>query len=69
MIRAVTALLYHIPMKPAPHVARQADNVTPLDVIGEVHCSVTRDHLSFQLDALVVKQLEVDILAGNPFPV
>ena len=39
----------------------------PLDFIGEVHCNVTRGHLSFQLEALVVKQLDVDILAGNPF--
>ena len=65
--RASTARLYHLPIKPASQTARQADGVTPLDVIGEVHCNVTRGHLLFQLDALVVKQLDVDILAGNPF--
>ena len=41
--------------------------MTPLDAIGEVHCNVTRGHLPFQLDALVVKQLDVDVLVGNSF--
>ena len=50
-------------------MARQADGVTPMDVIGEVHCSLTRGQWTFELDALVVRQLDVDILAGNPFMV
>ena len=49
--------------------ARQGDGVTPMDVIGEVHCSLTRGQWIFELDALVVRQLDVDILAGNPFMV
>ena len=40
-----------------------------MDVIGEVHCSLTRGQWTFELDALVVRQLDVDILAGNPFMV
>ena len=40
-----------------------------MDVTGEVHCTLTRGGTSFELDALVVRQLEVDILAGNPFMV
>ena len=47
--------------------ARQVDGVTPLDVVGEVHCRITRGHSSFLLDVLVVRQLDVDVLAGNPF--
>ena len=50
-------------------MARQADAVTPMDVIGEVHCSPTRGQWTFESDALVVRQLDVDILAGNPFMV
>ena len=50
-------------------MARQADGVTPMDVIGELHCSLTRGQWTFELDALVVRQLDVDILAGNPFMV
>jgi hypothetical protein len=67
MIKASLAQAIDLPMKPASQMARQADGVTPLDVIGEVHCQLTRDGHTFALDALVVKQLDVDILAGNPF--
>ena len=48
-------------------MACQADGVTPLEVIGEVHCTLTRGKHNFTLDALVVKQLDVDVLAGNSF--
>lgn len=40
-----------------------------MDVIGEVHCYLARGEWTFELDALVVRQLDVDILAGNPFMV
>ena len=50
-------------------MARQADGVTPMDVIGDVHCSLTRRKRIFELDALVFRQLDVDILASNPFMV
>ena len=69
MVRASSAKLYGFPITPASQMARQADGVTPMDVIGEVHCSLTRGHWTFELDALVVRQLDVDILAGNPFMV
>ncbi len=48
-------------------MARQADGVTPLNVLGEVHCVLTRDGDSFALDALVVDKLDVEVLAGTPF--
>ena len=67
MVRASTAQLYGFPITPASQMARQANGVTPMDVIGEVHCSLTRGQWTFDLDALVVCQLDVDILAGNPF--
>ena len=69
MVRASSAKLYGFPITPASQMARQADGVTPMDVIGEVHCSLTRGQWTFELDALVVRQLDVDILAGNPFMV
>ena len=40
-----------------------------MDVIGEVHCSLARGQWIFELDALVVRQQDVDILVGNPFMV
>ena len=56
-----------LPVQPASQMARQADGVTPLEVVGEVHCIITRGSADFQLNALVVNKLDVDILAGNPF--
>ena len=50
-------------------MVRQADGVTSVDVMDEVHCSLTRGKWTCELDALVVHQLDVDILAGNPFMV
>lgn len=67
MVSAAFAQAVKLPVSPATQQAKQADGVTPLDVIGEVHCRLTRDEDTFQLDALVVKQLDVDALAGNPF--
>ena len=70
MVRASSTKLYGYPITQASQMARQADGVTPMDVIGEVHCSLTRGRQwTFELDALVVRQLDVDILAGNPFMV
>ena len=69
MVRASSAQLYGFPITPASQMARQPDGVTPMDVISEVHCSLTRGQWTFELDALVVRQLDVDILASNPFMV
>ena len=67
MVKASFARYIHLPITPASQMACQADGVTPLNVVGEVHTSFTRGDSSFQLDALVVEQLDVDVLAGNPF--
>ena len=47
--------------------ALQADGFTRLSVVGEVRLVLSRGHLELQLDALVVDNLDVDILAGTPF--
>ena len=67
MVRASTATLLGFPIVPASQVAHQADGFTPLVVSGEVHIQVQRAQATFKLDALVVKNLDVDILAGTPF--
>ena len=69
MVCASSVKLYGFPITPAFQMAHQADGVTSVDVIGEVHCSLTRGQWTFELDALVVRQLDVDILASNPFMV
>ena len=67
MIRASSASAYGFPVLPASQMARQADGVTPMEVVGEVHCSLIRGSYTFHLDALVVRKLDVVILPGNPF--
>jgi len=49
------------------HKAVQADGSTPLSVAGETHTVVTRGDVTMKLDALVVDDLNVDVLAGMPF--
>jgi hypothetical protein len=67
MVRASLASHIGLPVTKASQMARQADGITPLDVVGETHCQLTRGAKTFRLNALVVEQLDVDILAGNPF--
>ena len=69
MVRTSSAKLYGFLITPASQMARHTYGVTPTDVIGDVHCSLTRGQWIFELDALVVRQLDVDILAGSPFMV
>ena len=69
MVRASPSKLCGFPITAASEMARQADGVTPMDVIGVVHYSLTCVQWTFESDALVVRQLDVDILAGNPFMV
>ena len=47
--------------------ACQADAITPLKVKGDVRCQLTRGRYTFQLNALVVDKLDVDVLVGMPF--
>ena len=54
------------PLKPACQGAHQADCRTPMSVLGETHILVSRGKWSFQFDALVVKELDIDFLAGMP---
>ena len=68
MARPSSAHLYGFPITPASQMACQAHGVTPMDVIGEVRWSLTRGQWTFELDSLV-RQLDVDIKAGNPFMV
>ena len=54
MIRASSASAYGFPVLPASQMARQAEGVTPMEVVGKVHCSLIRGSYTFHLDALVV---------------
>lgn len=41
MVGGSAAQLYGFPITPASQMARQTDGVTPKDVIGNVHCTLT----------------------------
>ena len=61
------AKLYGLPVTQASQMARQADGVSPMDVICEEYGTLTHGQRTFELDALVVHQVDVHVLAGNPF--
>ena len=49
------------------HKALQAGAVTQLKAVAEVHVALSRSNLRrLQLDALIVDNLDIDILAGTP---
>ena len=56
-----------LPISPAIQRANLADGKTRFDVCGEVHTNIYKDTIQCGLDALVVRELGVDILAGIPF--
>ncbi len=67
MIKTSVAQFLGIKFKKTNQTALQADGVTPLEVVGETKIFLTRNEVSLQLEALIVADLDVDILAGTPF--
>ena len=47
--------------------ASLADGKTHFDICGEVHTTLYKNAMQCELDALVVRELGVDVLAGNSF--
>ena len=48
-------------------LARQVSGLTTLKVIGETHLVLSRGGTNLHLDALVVEDLDVEVLTGTPF--
>ena len=67
MIKASVARSIDAPIVKSSQQALQADGVTPLVVVGETHLTLSRAGTCLTLDALVVEDLDVDVLAGTPF--
>ena len=67
MIKASAARSIDAPIMKTSQQALQADGVTPLAVCSETRLALSRDDKRLTLDALVVEDLEVDVLAGTPF--
>ena len=57
----------NVDIKPTKVKAKLADDKTFLDVVGEISISVTRGKMSFKFNAIVVRNLGPDALAGTPF--
>ena len=67
MIKASLAHYIGCPISKSSQLALQADGRTPLSIVGETRLSLSRNGKTLTLEALVVEDLDVDILAGTPF--
>ena len=67
MIKASVARSIDAPIMKTSQQALQADGVTPLAVFSETRLAFSRDDKRLTFDALVVEDLDVDVLAGTPF--
>ena len=67
MIKASLASYIGASITKSSQQALQADGNTPLTIVGDTRLSFSRNDRTLTLEALVVKNLDVDILAGTPF--
>lgn len=67
MIQQSTATMLGVKAKSSSQSAHQADGSSPLKVTGEISFTLTRDGMNFTFEGLIVKDLDVEILAGTPF--
>lgn len=67
MIKSFVARSIDAPIVETSQQALQTDGVTPLIVVGETHLTLLGAAKRLTLDALVIEDLDVDILAGTPF--
>ena len=67
LIRDTVAVLVGAPISKTTQNAFQADGDSKLHVIGETTLILHRGSLEMTLQALVVRDLDVEVLAGTPF--
>ena len=67
LIRDTVAAVVGAPISKTSQNAFQADGRSKLSVVGETTLSLHRGALDLTLQALVVRDLDVDVLAGTPF--
>ena len=67
MMKASYARFLGVNVSTTKQLAKQADGLSPLKVVGEVHTSFTCDGHVLTFEGLVVENLDSDILAGMPF--
>lgn len=67
MIRLSAARRAGLPIQTTSHSAAQADGLTNLEPVGETHINLSHGKRFLKFDALVVKNLGSEVLAGMPF--
>ena len=67
MIKESVAVRLGMRIQPTKHEATQADGKSALTIVGEINVTVQRDGKEFKLEALVARDIDVDVLAGIPF--
>ena len=67
LIRNSVAVKLGANISPTSQTAYQADGHSALTIVGETRLLLHREHHTLKLDALVVSDLDVDVLAGAPF--
>jgi len=67
MIKESVAHFLGVKIKKSDQTAVQADGEIPLNIVGETNLTLVRDNVELKLKALVVSDLDVDILGGTPF--
>ena len=67
MVKSTLAHYLGVKVRKSTHTARQADGTTPLHIIGETTFTVSLRGVDMKLEALVVSDIDLDILAGIPF--
>ena len=67
MVRLSFAVKAGFPISRTSHSASQADGKSKLEPCGEINVTLNRGKKKFTLDAIVVKNLDCDVLVGMPF--
>ena len=67
MIRESTAVKLGAKIRGSSQAARQADGSSPLTVLGETRLTFARESRLLEFEGLVVRELDVAVLAGIPF--
>ena len=67
LLRESAAIGMGVKITPSSQSALQADGRSPLTVIGETRFTLNRDAKQLTFEGLVVRELDVDMLAGAPF--
>ena len=66
-VRKAFALSVNAPITSNNQLATQVDSKSPLKIVGETFMKIVRDGRVLELHALVLEDMDVDILAGVPF--